>query len=265
MISTFHNHTTYCDGKNTAREMVETALKNGCKSIGISSHGYTPFDTRYCVKDESGYIKEINSLKEEFKGRIDVYLGVEEDAFSPVNRRLYDYVIGSSHYFYADGKYLSIDTSKEGFEDCLQYFNNSVGLMAEEYYSRFCAYIKERKPDIIGHFDLITKYDKTESRILSDKNYNKIAERYLNSILGLDCIFEVNVGAIVRGHRNSPYPYFNLLHKIKEADGKIILSLDCHNKDFLGYDLTETIYLLKNIGFTSAYTLKNGRFVKESL
>ena len=68
MVATFHNHTTFCDGKNTPREVVEYAYENGFRAIGLSGHATTPYDLRYCMKDIDGYIKEVNRLKEEYKG-----------------------------------------------------------------------------------------------------------------------------------------------------------------------------------------------------
>ena len=60
MIKTnFHTHTTFCDGKNTAEEVVLSAIEKGFSAIGFSGHGYTPFDLRYCMQDMEGYIKEI--------------------------------------------------------------------------------------------------------------------------------------------------------------------------------------------------------------
>ena len=266
MVATFHNHTTFCDGKSTPREMIEFALEKGCRAIGFSSHGYTPFDLRYCMKDQAGYVKEVNSLKKEFEGRIEVYLGIEEDAFAPVNRSLYDYVIGSSHYYFVDGVYYPIDSSPAHFDKCLEALNYNVPLMAEKYFSAFTNYILERKPDIIGHFDVITKFDETSRRFLDDKEYHKIAEKYTSIILDkTECIFELNVGAMIRGYRFAPYPHFNLLNLIKKSGGEVILALDCHNKEILDFDFTDILKELKNIGFTTVRTLKGGKFVKENI
>ena len=39
------------------------------------------------------------SSKAKYGNKIDIYCGVEEDAFSYVNRKNFDYIMGSSHYF----------------------------------------------------------------------------------------------------------------------------------------------------------------------
>ena len=105
MISNYHTHTSFCDGKDTPEEIVLYAIEKGCSSIGFSGHGYTPFDLRYCMQDTHGYIREVSRLKDKYGGKIEIYCGAEEDAFSPVNRESFDYIIGSSHYFNINNNY----------------------------------------------------------------------------------------------------------------------------------------------------------------
>lgn len=263
MLSNFHTHSLYCDGDNTLEEIVLSAIDKGFVGLGFSGHGYTDYDLRYCMKDTDGYIAEVKALKEKYKDKIEVYLGVEEDAFCPLNRADFDYIIGSCHYFNVEGKYYPIDSSPDYFKECLKVFEGDTIALAESYYSKFCDYILKRKPDIIGHFDLITKFDEMDKSIfLEDKAYNTIAEKYLKEVLKADCIFEVNTGAISRGYRTAPYPAVNLLHIIKKADGRVILSSDSHSKDTLDFGFTEAKMLLKDIGFEFVYTLKKGEFIK---
>ena len=106
-----HTHSTFCDGINTPEEIVLGAIAKGMPAVGFSGHGYTPYDLRYCMKDTEGYRREILRLKEKYRGEIEVYLGLEEDAFYPADRTKFDYIIGSCHYFFADGVYYPIDSS----------------------------------------------------------------------------------------------------------------------------------------------------------
>ena len=94
----YHIHSTFSDGKNTTEEIVLAAIENGFVAIGFSDHGFTNYDLRYCMKDQTGYVNEIKKLKEKYKNQIQIYLGVEEDAFHPLNRNDFDYIIGSCHY-----------------------------------------------------------------------------------------------------------------------------------------------------------------------
>ncbi len=265
MLGNFHTHTTFCDGKNTPEEIVLASIEKGFDAIGFSGHGHTPFDLRYCMKDTDSYIAQINRLKEKYKNKIQIYLGIEEDAFSPQIRNKFDYIIGSSHYFNRHDRYFPIDSNYDYFKKCLEVFNYDIIALSENYYSNFCKYIKLRKPDIIGHFDLITKFDELDTSLfLKNEGYNKIAEKYLTEIVNYS-IFEYNTGAISRGVRTNAYPSENLLYILKKNDGKIILSSDSHNVCTLDFGFEEAKLYLKDIGFKFLYTLYNNKFEKYNL
>ncbi len=266
MLANFHTHSVFCDGENKLEEIVLSAIEKGFSAIGFSSHGYTDFDTRYCMTDTKGYINEVNALKEKYKNKIEIYLGVEEDAFNPQDRHAFDYIIGSSHYFKIGSRYYPIDSNYDYFKECLKAFGGDTLRLAESYYSTFCDYILKRRPDIIGHFDLITKFDELDTTLfLGDKEYNKIVEKYLRLALTADCIFEVNTGAISRGYRTAPYPAENLLYILKKEGGRVMLSSDSHSVETLDFYFSETAELLKDVGFEYTYTIRNGKFVKNYL
>ncbi len=267
MLSNLHTHTNFCDGKSTPEEIVLSAIDMGFCSIGFSGHGYTDFDKSYCMTDTDGYITQIKALKEKYKNKIQIYLGAEEDIAQYVVGEDFDYIIGSSHYFNIDGKLHPIDLSCEYFKECLKLFGGDALRLSENYYSNFCEYILNRKPDIIGHFDLITKFDELEGMgyFLNNPEYVKIAEKYLKTALKSDCIFEVNTGAVSRGYRTSPYPQENLLYILKENDAKIMLTSDSHSADTLCFGFDEARRLLKDIGFLHVYVLYDGKFQKHSI
>ena len=112
----YHIHSTFCHGENTPEEIVFAAIEQGMVSIGLSSHGYTGFDLRYCMQDAEGYIAEIRRLKEKYQDKIQIYLGVEEDISAPVDRSQFDYVIGSSHYLTLEGQYYPFDSNYDCFK-----------------------------------------------------------------------------------------------------------------------------------------------------
>lgn len=266
MLSNLHTHTVFCDGKNTPEEIVVYAIDQGFKSIGFSGHGYTEYDTRYCMKDTYGYLLEVNKLKKKYSKEIQIYLGIEEDAFSWCDRKNFDYIIGSSHYFNIGGRYFPIDSNYDYFKKCLDAFNYDVLDLAQTYYKHFYEYIKKRKPDIIGHFDLITKFDKIDvERFLNNESYNKIAMKYTKEVVNCDCIFEVNTGVIARGYRDFPHPSENLLYVIKCNGGKVTISSDCHDIKNLNFKFDDMRSWLRDIGFEYIYVLYDNEFVKDYL
>ncbi len=264
MLANYHTHTSFCDGKNTPEQMVLSAIDGGLFAIGFSGHAYTDFDLSYCMKDTDGYIREIKRLKEKYKGKIEIYLGTEEDAHQPVARRQdYDYILGSSHYAHLGGVYYAIDSGLEYFEKCMSAYGGNALALAEDYFGFFCDYVNKRKPDIIGHFDLITKFeDVTESRFFNNPEYLRMAKKYTESALKSGCIFEVNTGAISRGYRSTPYPHEELLYLIRKADGRVMLNSDSHRTDTLTAGFDDAKAMLKDIGFKSTYVIKSGVFTK---
>ena len=137
---------------------------------------------------------------------------------------------------------------------------------AKNYYERLVGYLVERKPDVIGHFDLITKFDELESSVyLENPEYKKLAQESLLKAIKSQSIFEVNTGAIARGLRTSPYPSIELLHLLKKNDGKLMINTDCHKKEKLNFYIKEAKLLLKDIGFKYVYVLFDNEFKKDYL
>lgn len=262
MLSNFHTHCVLCDGRDIPKDIVECAIRRGFSALGFSSHAYIDFDTSYCVKDEEEYIRQINALKKEYKGKIEIYTGAEEDALCLTRRERFDYLIGSLHYVRSPRGILPLDLSEEGMRACLSAFDGNAIAMAEAYYKDFCAYIHTRRPDIVGHFDLITKYDERgASHFLDDPCYNALAERYAALAAEAGCVFEINTGAMARGLRTSPYPAANLIHVLKKNGARFIFSSDSHAKETLDFGFESAKALLREAGVKEAVTFKNGSFL----
>lgn len=260
MLTNYHTHSTFCDGKDTVDEMVRHAIDLGFAAIGFSGHGYTG-RARYCMRDHDGYRTAVLAAKEAYRDRIQVYLGVEEDMTLPVEREKFEYIIGSVHYICKDGVYYSVDSGMDYQQRCLEAFGGDPRAMARCYFETVTSYILERKPDIVGHFDLLTKYDEQNGNLfLGDREYIAMAKEYLSKALASDCIFEVNTGAMARGLRTSPYPSEELLHLMKRQGARLILSSDCHDRQLLSAYFDETKALLRQVGFRELYVLYDGSF-----
>ena len=260
MLANYHTHTTFCDGKNTAEEVVLTAVEKGFDALGFSSHGASP---RYGLRDTVEYRREITRLKEKYKDKIQIYVGIEEDASILMERGEFDYLIGSMHYICKEGKYYPIDSNPERFAECLALFGGDELTFAENYYESYCRYIKSRRPDIVAHFDLITKFDEVgASNFFSDERYMAASERYMQLAAENDVIFEVNTGAISRGYRSSPYPHERLLHVLKQCGGKVMLNSDSHAADTLDCFFAEAAAMLRDVGFKHRYVIYDGAFQK---
>lgn len=244
--SNYHTHTCFCDGKNTPEEMVLEAIRLGCKEIGFSGHSHTPFDGSFCMTRENtlAYRSTVRALQEKYKDKIKIYLGIEQDYHSPESTEGYDYIIGSVHYVEKDRVHLSVDESKETQIDIVkQYYDGDFYSFVEDYYELVADVYQKTKCHIIGHFDIITKFNRLGDLFdTRHPRYQAAAQKALDALLECPAILEVNTGAMARGYTTEPYPSQDILSQWLKAGKEIIFSSDCHSKDhtLYGYDIFDT-------------------------
>ena len=251
-ISDFHTHTSYCDGKSTPTEMAERAYELGFTHLGFSGHSYTDFDQSYCMSREATekYRLDIDKIKEEYEGKMCVLCGLEQDIYSTVPAKGFDYIIGSMHYIPYDGELLPIDSSKDRAKEIIgELFDGDFERFAELYYKELATLPQRVDASIIGHFDLVTKY-KCVLNLSPTESYYEAAFSCLDKLLKCSIPFEINVGAITRGYRTSPYPDRRILEYIHMAGADIVINGDTHSKENLGKNLDIGISLAKEVGFT---------------
>lgn len=253
MIKTnFHTHTIFCDGKDTPEEMVLAAIEKGFSALGFSGHSYfaPDADCSMDAQSERLYREAVLALREKYKEKIEIYLGIEQDSWSSPPEYKYDYVIASVHNIQKNGVFCPVDHSIERMHKNLAlYYGGDTDAFAEDYFEEVMRlFDKIPEGDIIGHIDLVTKYDDILS-IRRSSRYFSLAEKAVRHLAAYGKPFEINTGAIARGMRKMPYPSSEILSMIKDAGGKIIINSDCHNKDFLDCEFALATRLARQCGF----------------
>ena len=262
-FSNLHQHSTFSDGKDTPEEIVLSAIDKNFESIGFSDHSFTEIDQSYCMKLENynDYYKEIARLKEKYKDKIRVFSGIELDYYSEIEPKKFDYVIGSVHYLYVNGVCHPIDHSKAQQQTYIDIeCGGNILKFASDYYDTVIKNVEKNRPDIVGHFDVITKFGLIDE---NDDEYRKIALLSLDRVMKTTKIIEMNTGAISRKVKDTPYPNVFLLQRVLENKGEVILSADSHAKDTIDCYFTECIQILRNIGFNHIVKLTDHGFEKE--
>jgi len=233
-----HTHSNFCDGRDTPEEMVLSAISKGLKTYGIVTHSYTEYDKPCSINPEreAEFIAEVNRLKEKYKDKIKLLCGVEVDFYSTKVADGYDYRIGAVHYLEVGGSYLPIDLSEQFFKRLVkEHFNGDYYALAEEYY-RLVGELGRLKPDIIAHFDLVTKYNEDDCLFdTKHPRYQRAARAAVDKLIPLGVPFEINTGAISRGYRATPYPSPELRKYIAERGGSFLLSSDSHAKENIAF------------------------------
>lgn len=263
-LQNLHTHSTYCDGKDTVTEMIEAAIAKGFGGIGFSGHSYMFYSPSHSMSIEGTeeYKAEIKALKEKYKDKIDVFLGLEFDAYSVVDLSGYDYLIGAFHYLKIGDEYVGFDRSADEVERIINvYFGGDGMAFAKESYRQFASLPEYGKFDILAHFDIITKNIEKKNFFDTDsKEYLGYAFEALDAMRGKIPLFEVNTGAISRGYRSSPYPMKNILKQMKEWGFGAIISSDCHDRRYLDCAFDNARELLAECGFKEKYILTPSGF-----
>lgn len=233
----FHVHTTFSDGKNTPEEMLLSALDRGMDAIGFSDHSYTWFDEGYCIPQNrlSEYRQTVEALKRKYAGKIRVYCGIEQDLYSRAPAGDYDYRIGSVHYLLREGVYLPVDESPELLRAAAErYYGGDYYAMAEDYFQSVSRVPEATGADLIGHFDLIAKFNEG-SRLFDEHHPRYIAawQKALDALIPTGIPFEINTGAISRGYRSIPYPAPEMQAEILRRGGRLVWSSDSHRAETL--------------------------------
>ena len=239
-MTDYHVHTTFSDGKNTPEEMVLAAMGRGMTAIGFTDHSYTAFDESYCIPrgKTAEYRAAIRALQDQYAGKLRVLCGLEQDLYAAEPAAGFDYVIGSVHYMRFGEDYVPVDEGADLLRAAAErYCGGDLYRVAETYFATVARVAEQTGCDLIGHFDLIAKFNEDGSLFdESDPRYKNAAMEALDRLLAAKKPFEINTGAMSRGYRTTPYPARPWMEYIRARGGRLVLSGDSHSADTLCWE-----------------------------
>ncbi len=251
----FHTHCNYSpDSQVTMEEMIEKSIEIGITDLAFTDHVDLDADMGTIEDgtiqswdfDRDDFEKIIHKNQEIYKGKINIYQGLEvgvqphlaKENAKIVKANAYDFVIASVHSVEKKDLYY-----KRFFE------NYSDSKAVQLYYESLYESIEDFKDySVIGHLDLYLRYKNALKQVAFSEYYDIVSAVYKRIIedgKGL----ELNAG----GHRyglghNNPNEY--LLKLYKEMNGEILtLGSDAHSTQYLGHHYGQNIDLLKSLGF----------------
>lgn len=113
MTANYHTHTHRCHhATGTEREYIEKAISEGIRTLGFSDHVPMPFADghqsgfRIRIEELENYVRTLEALREEYRGKIDILIGFEaeyypdvfEDMLALIGKYDYDYLILGQHF-----------------------------------------------------------------------------------------------------------------------------------------------------------------------
>ncbi len=261
ITSSIHNHTTFCDGHSTAEDMVLAAIAKGLKTIGFSAHSYTPCDDSYCLRDTDAYFAELARLKEAYADQIDILAGLEVDCYGDSDPRA-DYVIISVHNVLIGGRLYVVDYSKEELLKCIrECYAGDVYALVEDYYNTVSASLKRERIDLVGHLDLVTKFNEQLPLIdESHPRYVAAVRRVLAELDGKKLPLEINTGGVYRGYKEQFYPSVTILNMLRDYDIPVCVTADAHSQDGIDYAFDKAVELCRELGIKEIWQLEKSGF-----
>ncbi|EKV56780.1 histidinol-phosphatase [Brachyspira hampsonii] len=254
-ISNLHTHTIYCDGKNTVEENIRYAIDKELISLGFSGHSHFYIDdTSMSEENTIKYLNNIKKAKEIYKDKIQIYLGIEGDYYSNLNKDTdkemgLDYRIGSVHYIDdSHNSYFPIDMSRETFNETINHFGN-IKEVIFRYYDNVIKMIENQKPDIIGHLDLVKKYNLNKEYFTEEEDwYIEKTDEVIDAIEKSKSIVEINTKLMNKNNLNAHYPNKRIIKKLLEKNIPITINSDAHQCNNIDNFYFETADELNKLG-----------------
>ncbi len=257
MRTNYHTHTTRCQhATGSDEDFIVSALKGGYQELGFSDH--TPWkyrtdyvsDIRMTPDELPGYVESLRSLREKYKDRISIKIGLECEYFPDyihwlkgiIKEYELDYVIFGNHHFHSDEKFPYFGRHTDTV-DMLELYEESA---IEGMESGMFAYM--------AHPDLFMR-----SYPQFDRHCKLISRHICRTAARLGLPLEYNI-AYEAEHQTSeemhiPHPEF---WKIAANEGcTAIIGLDAHDNHALEtpvyYD--RAIQNLKSLGIKTVDTI----------
>jgi histidinol-phosphatase (PHP family) len=245
-LASYHTHTTFCDGNDTASSMAQAAFDGGMTDLGFTAHAAFPFASEWHLDPTryEEYGAEIARLKNEWKGRLNVLHGFEADFIPGVtvpDRAAYarfspDFLIGSVHYVSTNKRHSTatlwaVDAPtgevSRGIEAC---FDGDGRRAVEAYWETLREMVQTCDFDIIGHLDIPRKRNGTLRFFDEDATwYRRELKKTVRAIADSGKIVEINTGGIARKAIDDVYPSTYALDLLSKEGVPITISSDAHS------------------------------------
>ena len=270
LVSVHGGHSAqFCShARDSLAEVIAAYAEQGFAWVGITEHmpavseALVPIEEREAGLDARGmyerfadYVATCRALQRRVADRLDVLVGFETETCTgslPFVARLIDefepdYVVGSVHHV-AD---TLVDASPDAYAEAAERVGGVDALYAA-YLDEQYAMIRELRPAVVGHFDLIRLLDADYAERLQRPDVWRRVERNLQAIRELELILDVNVRALSKGQAE-PYVSRPILERARELGIAVAPGDDSHGVADVGRHVVEGVRMLRELGFDTRW------------
>lgn len=265
----YHVHTFRCGHAGGAsRDFVLRAIERGLSEIGFTDHIPLYFlpeserDPRLAMREDQfdDYVREVEGLRREFCGTIEVRLGLEADYAEGreeelalwLSRADWDLVLGSVHW--VAGSWIDDPaTSPARFE------REGVGTLYAEYYRLLTQAARTGLFDVLTHFDLPKKHGHRPPAPLESSEADAVRA-------ARDAGVAVEISSAgLRKPVGEPYPEKRLLSAIVAGGVPVTFSSDAHAPAEVGWGYDRTLAHARAAGVAEFVTFEKRRAKRHPL
>lgn len=233
----YHTHTYRCGhAYGEDEEYVISAIEQGYEILGFSDHAMFPN-----MKDEKGmrgnyeelegYISSINNLKEKYKDKINILLGMECEYFdcfhdyllSLLKEKKMDYLIFGNHFLkFEDGHIFNNPHIYTTDDYIIEYTKHAIKALDSGLFT------------IFAHPDLVMGSCRIFNKTWEECSYKLCEAAKRNNVY-----LEINEAGIRKGksfygnEERYPYPYIEFWKIAKKVGNKVVIGVDAHTPEQL--------------------------------
>ena len=269
MIYDTHTHSTNSDGRQSVDEMCLSAIEKGVRGIALTDHADMNFyEERNTLQRMTQSISDIGVAKEKYKGKLDVFCGVElgeylyapENAKKILNLTKYDVILCSVHYLPQarwPQPYNRIpfheDITDEELTEYLRLYFQLLSQTIDAFDFDVLAHITCPVRYMTGRYERVTDVMMFEDQI----------REVLKKIIDRNIALEFNTGGLYEKLHYCNIQNEEIFPLYKSLGGRLItLGSDAHSTGSVANQFDHTIAQLKSYGF-DAYHYYENRIAKE--
>ena len=251
----YHLHSSFStDSQADIHDILKKAIEKGMTSLCITDHYDMDFPVRpdepymNFYLDTDTYYRYMSDIREQYRDKIDLKIGVELGVMDNISKKLDDYaekhseldfIIASSHL--ADGLDPYYPEYFEGKTDNEAYYR---------YFETILDNVRSFKNfDVYGHLDYIMRYGKNKADNFDIREYRELFRDIFSIIIPAGKGIEINTGSLYKG-LSFPHPHKDILQIYRDMGGEIItVGSDAHQPKYIGYGFDIARDVLKACGF----------------
>lgn len=263
--SDYHIHSSFSgDSNESLQRIADRAVSLGLEEIAVTDHYEidVPEAGDNFMFDVKEYKEAILELKERYRNKLDIKLGIEIGVQKHLGDTL-DKLIESAPFDFVLSSVHTVEGTDVSFP---KYYGGKTKDDAHRIY--FETVLKNidtyNNYSVCSHLDFITRYGGDEFKGLDYRLHWDIIEEILKKIIHKGKGIEINTSGFRYGE-NRFYPTEDIVKRYLELGGEILtIGSDAHRSEHIAMDFDRVYAFLKGIGvkYTSSFDKRKVSFKK---